>query len=184
MRGAAVCCATLGLWACVGPNFHRPEPPPVDRFTAEALPPETASAPGPGGAAQRFLMEQDVPRDWWTRFGSEKLDDLVNEALRANPSVQATSATLRQAEEKRGRAARRVLSCCGLDSTPLAARCGGRARPQSRLRNRALQSVHATSHRKLCPRCVGAITPVESWPLAEADRFQLDATYLPLTPMW
>jgi outer membrane protein TolC len=83
----------------VGPNFHRPPPPRVERYTAEPLPPETASATGPGGAAQRFLLEQDVPRNWWARFGSEELDALVAEALRANPSVQAATAALRQAEE-------------------------------------------------------------------------------------
>src|SRR5258708_7649012 len=63
------------------------------------LRPATACAPGLGGAAQRFLAERDVPRNWWTRFGSEELDDLVTEALRANPSVQAAMAALRQAEE-------------------------------------------------------------------------------------
>jgi outer membrane protein TolC len=89
----------LGLCACVGPNFHRPPPPRVDRYTAEPLPAETASAAGPGGAAQRFLAEQDVPRNWWTRFGSKELDVLVAEALRANPSVQAAQAALRQALE-------------------------------------------------------------------------------------
>ena len=74
---AAAGCTVLGLAACVGPNFHRPAPPAVDRYTAEALPAETASAQGPGGEAQKFLVEKDIPRDWWTRFGSEELDALV-----------------------------------------------------------------------------------------------------------
>ncbi len=104
MKGATRWCAALGLCAlglcaCVGPNFHRQAPPRVERYTSEPLPPETASAQGLGGAAQRFLAERDVPRNWWTRFGSEELDDLVTEALRANPSVQAAMAALRQAEE-------------------------------------------------------------------------------------
>ena len=102
-RAARVLCAlglsALGLCACVGPNFHRPAPPQVDRYTAEPLPPGTASAQGPGGAAQKFLVKQDVPRNWWTRFGSEQLDALVAEALRANPSVQAAQAAVRQALE-------------------------------------------------------------------------------------
>jgi NodT family efflux transporter outer membrane factor (OMF) lipoprotein len=96
---AAVSCALIGLAACVGPNFRRPAPPAVDRYTAEALPPETTSAQGSGGAAQKFLMENDVPRDWWTRFRSDELNALVIEALRANPSVQAATAALRQANE-------------------------------------------------------------------------------------
>lgn len=91
--------AALGLCACVGPNFHRPAPPRVDRYTAEPLPPQTASALGPGGAAQKFLAQQDVPRNWWTLFGSEELDALVTQALHANPSVQAATAALHQALE-------------------------------------------------------------------------------------
>ena len=85
--------------ACVGPDFRRPEPPRVDRYTAEPLPAESATAPGPGGAAQRFLLEKEVPRNWWTLFKSEELNDLVAAALRANPSMDAARASLRQALE-------------------------------------------------------------------------------------
>jgi NodT family efflux transporter outer membrane factor (OMF) lipoprotein len=92
-----VSCACVS--ACVGPNFHRPAPPQVDRYTAEPLPAESASAPGPGGAAQRFLLEQEVPRDWWKLFGSEELNGMVDQALRANPSVKSAQAALRQAME-------------------------------------------------------------------------------------
>jgi hypothetical protein len=75
----AACWAALGLCACVGPDFHRPPPPRIDRYTADPLPPQTATAPGPGGEAQKFLAEKEVPRDWWTRFGCEELDALVLE---------------------------------------------------------------------------------------------------------
>jgi NodT family efflux transporter outer membrane factor (OMF) lipoprotein len=92
-------CAALALSACVGPNFHRPAPPRTDRYTAEALPEETASAEGVGGAAQKFLLEQEVPRNWWSLFGSQELNGLVTEALRANPDVLSAQAALRQALE-------------------------------------------------------------------------------------
>jgi NodT family efflux transporter outer membrane factor (OMF) lipoprotein len=52
-----------------------------------------------GGAAQRFLEQQDVARNWWTLFGSAQLDELVTEALRANPQVLSAQAALRQAME-------------------------------------------------------------------------------------
>jgi NodT family efflux transporter outer membrane factor (OMF) lipoprotein len=91
---AASLSAALG--ACVGPNFHRPAPPSVDRYTAEPLPPAPVSDVG---AAQRFLDGQEVPRNWWTLFGSDELDGLVDEALRANPSVASAQAALRQANE-------------------------------------------------------------------------------------
>ena len=88
-----------GLAACVGPNFHRPAPPAVERFTAQMLPAQTAEAAGGGGAAQRFLSESEVPRNWWTLFGSEPLNQMVSEALRANPDVLSAQAALRQALE-------------------------------------------------------------------------------------
>jgi NodT family efflux transporter outer membrane factor (OMF) lipoprotein len=87
------------LGGCVGPNFQRPAPPAVDRYTIDPLPPATAAAAGVGGAAQQFLMEQEVPRNWWTLFGSDALDALVTEALRANPEVASAQAALRQALE-------------------------------------------------------------------------------------
>lgn len=94
-----ICVSGAALCACVGPNFHRPAPPSADRFTAEALPTTTASADTPDGAAQKFLAGEDVPRNWWTLFGSPELDALVEQTLRANPSVAAAQAALRQARE-------------------------------------------------------------------------------------
>jgi NodT family efflux transporter outer membrane factor (OMF) lipoprotein len=98
-RNSWLLVASSALCACVGPNFHRPAPPSVDRFTAEPLPSVTQSIETPDGGAQRFLLGQDVPRNWWTLFGSSDLDRLVTEALHANPSVAAAQAALRQAEE-------------------------------------------------------------------------------------
>lgn len=176
--------ATLALGACVGPNFHRPAPPRVDRYTAEALPPQTASAQGPGGAAQKFLAGQEVPRDWWTRFGSSELDVLVTEALRANPNVQAAQAALRQAMENTaaqrgsyfptvqgGFDASRELDAVGVLSPNLTSGVA--------LYNLYTPQVTVT----YVPDIFGANRrAVESLAAqAEADRYQLDATYLTLT---
>jgi NodT family efflux transporter outer membrane factor (OMF) lipoprotein len=180
----ALCCAALALCACVGPNFHRPTPPSADRYTVQALPQETASAQGAGGAAQRFLAGQEVPRDWWTRFGSPELDALVTEALRANPNVQAAQAALRQAMEntaaqrgaffptvQAGFSASRQLNAVGVLSPNLAS-------------GTALYNLYT-------PQVTVSYVPdlfggnrraVESLAAqAEASRFQLDATYLTLT---
>jgi NodT family efflux transporter outer membrane factor (OMF) lipoprotein len=91
--------AVLALSACVGPNFHRPAQPRTDRYTAEALPEETTSAEVAGGAAQKFLQGQEVPKNWWLLFESPELNQLVAEALRANPDVLSAQAALRQALE-------------------------------------------------------------------------------------
>jgi NodT family efflux transporter outer membrane factor (OMF) lipoprotein len=174
----------LGLCACVGPNFHRPAPPRVDRYTTKLLPAETSSATGPGGAAQKFLAEQDVTRNWWTRFGSAELDALVTEALRANPSVQAAAAALRQAQEntaaQRGSffptvqgefGATREHDATGVLSPNLASGVA--------LYNLYTPQVTVT----YVPDVFGANRrQVESLAaLEEASRFQLDATYLTLT---
>ena len=68
-------------------------------YTAMPLPPETASADTIAGDAQRFLQDADVPGQWWALFGSAALNGLVEQALRANPDIEAAQAALRQAFE-------------------------------------------------------------------------------------
>jgi NodT family efflux transporter outer membrane factor (OMF) lipoprotein len=181
---SGLACAALGLGACVGPNFHRPAPPHVDRYTAEALPQQTASAQGPGGAAQRFLMEQEVPRDWWTLFGSAELNALVTEALRHSPDVLSAQAALRQALENTAaqRGSYFPVAQAGFDAS----------------RNRNATGVLAPNlasgtaqYNLFTPQVTVSYVPdvfgtnrrqVESLAAtAEASRFQLDATYLTLT---
>jgi NodT family efflux transporter outer membrane factor (OMF) lipoprotein len=89
-RGVLVGLLVVGGCAA-GPDFKRPEPPQVDRFVP--------GAPPANSDAQRFLAGQPVPATWWTAFGSPELDALVAEALRANPTVAAAQAALRQARE-------------------------------------------------------------------------------------
>jgi len=98
----AVVVAPLMLWGCaVGPDFTRPDPPTVDRFTADPLPVQTASAPMPGGIAQHLVADRDIPAEWWQAFHSPALDALIKEALKANPDLAAAEAALRQAHEMR-----------------------------------------------------------------------------------
>src|SRR5579885_578476 len=78
----------LALAGCaVGPNYHRPDAPKVDRYTAQPLPAQTAAADTPGGDAQRFLEGTDVPQRWWTAFGNAELDRRVRQALAASPTI-------------------------------------------------------------------------------------------------
>ena len=177
---SAVCILLAG---CVGPNFHRPPPPPVDRYTAEELS-QTVETPGAGGAAQRFLTGEDVPRDWWRRFTCPEIDGLVSAALNANPSVQAASAALRQAQENA--AAQRGGYFPQVQ--------GGFAATRQRDATGVL-SPNLTSGTALynlfTPQVTVSYVPdvfglnrrqVESLEAsAEASRFQLDATYLTLT---
>jgi NodT family efflux transporter outer membrane factor (OMF) lipoprotein len=97
--GSFVLLALALLEGCAaGPDFHRPPPPSAERYTREPLE-TTSGAEGPGGEAQRFLPGRDIPGDWWTLFQSPELNALVERALKANPSVQAGQAALREANE-------------------------------------------------------------------------------------
>jgi len=174
----------LLLTACVGPNFHRPAPAAAAGFTALPLPEHTADAPGPGGAAQRFLAGADVPRNWWTQFGSGEINALVEAALRANPDVHAAEAALRQALENT--AAQRGAYW------PAAQAGFGASRQRDAV---GVLSPNLTSGTALynlyTPQVTVSFVPdvfganrrqVESLAAqAEATRFQLDATYLTLT---
>jgi NodT family efflux transporter outer membrane factor (OMF) lipoprotein len=83
----------------VGPDFHSPVPPSTTNYTRGQQPAATTDAPGPGGAAQTFVYDRDIPADWYGLFHSEQLDDLVRRALRDSPTVEAAKAALRSAED-------------------------------------------------------------------------------------
>jgi NodT family efflux transporter outer membrane factor (OMF) lipoprotein len=177
-----VTCAAVLSSGCVGPDFHRPAQPAIERYTAESMPQPPDA--GPSGAAQRFLLDAEVPRNWWVLFRSEKIDSLVNEALRANPDVLSAQAALRQALENaaaqrgsyapivqgsfdahRNRDAVGVLSPNLSSGTPVYSLFT----PQVSVSY--VPDVFGANRRR-----------VESLAAqAEAVRFQLDATYLTLT---
>ena len=95
--GAAL---AAGLGACsVGPDFLRPPAEAGAGYTPEKLASTTDAGGVTGGAAQRFLAGTDVPGQWWTLFHSKTLNAMIEEALRANPDVDAAQAALRQARE-------------------------------------------------------------------------------------
>ncbi len=83
----------------VGPNFKAPPAPTVATFTRGTAPTVTVAAPGTLGGAQRFVVAQQAPPDWWCAFGSVKLDALVDRALSDSPTLISAAATLRQARE-------------------------------------------------------------------------------------
>jgi NodT family efflux transporter outer membrane factor (OMF) lipoprotein len=88
------------LAACaVGPNFKRPTPPTAPGYGSAPVQGQTAAAEGTGGTAQKFIAGMDIPSQWWTLFKSAELDQLVEQALKGNPDVDAAKAALRQAHE-------------------------------------------------------------------------------------
>jgi NodT family efflux transporter outer membrane factor (OMF) lipoprotein len=90
----------LAMTTCtVGPDFHRPEAPKTNTYTAKSLPEKTAAAPVAGGDAQRFVFGQDIPAQWWAVFHSDALDQLIRQALADSPTLAAAQAALREARE-------------------------------------------------------------------------------------
>jgi NodT family efflux transporter outer membrane factor (OMF) lipoprotein len=87
-----IACAALPGCA-VGPNFHRPAAPKVEQYTLQPLP------AADGAAAPAFVPGKAPSATWWQAFGSPELNALVEQALRANPNMQAAEASLRQAQE-------------------------------------------------------------------------------------
>ena len=103
-RSSLAASIALALTACaVGPDFKPPEAPPIAAadhpYTPAALPAQTASAPGTGGATQRFVVGDDIPALWWQLYRSEPLDQLIRSALAHSPTLASAQAALRQAQE-------------------------------------------------------------------------------------
>ncbi len=88
----------LVLSGCAaGPDFHRPAAPSSSSYSPQPLIRQTPSADT--SQAQTFLISGDIPHDWWTLFQSTRLNSLIERAIKANPSIEAAQASLRQAQE-------------------------------------------------------------------------------------
>lgn len=91
----------LSLSACtVGPDFVRPDPPRDKTYLSGPSPDTTAAIPDVlGGDAQRFVTDLDIPAQWWQVYQSRPLNDLIQQALVANPDIHAAMQSLKLAQE-------------------------------------------------------------------------------------
>ncbi|MBV9490015.1 MAG: efflux transporter outer membrane subunit, partial [Verrucomicrobia bacterium] len=167
----------------VGPNFQRPAAPTVKGYTREPLR-KTAAADVAGGEPQRFVAGRDIPGQWWRLFHSRPLNALVEQALRANPNLPAAQAALRVAREN-------VMAQKGafyptieanlspsLNKTATASLSPASAtgNPYYTLYTGQLTVSYVPDVFGLNRRTVESLEAQ-----AEAQRFQLEATYLTLT---
>ena len=167
----------------VGPDFKRPAAPAVDRYTPEKLPPRTAAAPGRAGSAQRLDSGRDIPGDWWTLFRSPPLNALIEEALRASPTLASAEAALRQAHELtlagKGAFFPTVQANLGASRNKAAVAIGPNTAGEAlyySLYNAQLDVSYVPDVFGGTRRQVEALTAEE-----EVQRFQLEAAYLTLT---
>jgi len=95
-RALALACAAL-LGACtMGPDFRRPEAPPLSAFPAAAPRADVRSQP---------MARAYDGRQWWSVFKDPVLDRLVDEAQRQNLDLQTAALRIEEARAQRGAAA-------------------------------------------------------------------------------
>ncbi len=95
----ATAIALLAAGCAVGPDYHRPPAPGVRGYTSRPLPAQIPSAETPSVASQKVVPSMDIPAQWWALFHSPPLNHLVEQAMKANPTLEAARATLHQAQE-------------------------------------------------------------------------------------
>jgi NodT family efflux transporter outer membrane factor (OMF) lipoprotein len=166
----------------VGPNFTSPAAPKDVGYDSIAR--QTVSSATQQGEAQRFVQDMDIPGQWWALFRSPPLNDLIERALKANPTITAAQATLRAAHEN-------VLAQEGAYYPSVSA---GLSDQRNLTPTRALSPVSASGnpyYSLFTAQVSVSYTPdvfglngrtVESLAAqAENQQFQLEATYLSLT---
>jgi NodT family efflux transporter outer membrane factor (OMF) lipoprotein len=105
---AILAAAAALLAACtMGPDFKSPEGPKADAYLPDG-PSSFVSGGIDGSEAQRIVQDLDIPGRWWAVFESPELNGLIEQALRANPDIQAAAAGLKVAQEN-ARAQRATL---------------------------------------------------------------------------
>jgi NodT family efflux transporter outer membrane factor (OMF) lipoprotein len=175
--------ALLVLAACaVGPDFKVPEAPADSGYAPEVQPAATVAAGAAGGASQRFEIGRDIPGEWWKVFHSKELDDLIAQALEANPSLQAAQAALWQAKENLYAQTGKLFPTVDANSSATReqfspAEFGSPGAPS------IFNLYQATVNVAFSPDVFGGQRrQIESSAaLAEYQRFELEATYLTLT---
>jgi len=89
--------ATLALGACaVGPDFVLPESPRDAAYSAGPMPSQTLDVEG---NQQHFSTGTLSTSHWWEMFQAPSLNALIDQALKQNPSLQASEASLRQSQD-------------------------------------------------------------------------------------
>lgn len=187
-----------GLTGCtVGPDFHHPMAPQGAGYISTGVPSPTASAAVAAGNAQYFIQGEDIPGQWWTLFHSAPLNALINEALKANPSVAAAQAALLQARENlyadqgsffptisgTASATREKASGASLDGSSSFGGSSFSGVGSSGSSSQVLSLTAASLSVAYSPDVFGGVRrQVESAAAqAEYQRFELEATYLTLT---
>jgi NodT family efflux transporter outer membrane factor (OMF) lipoprotein len=185
LPGTAVTLTTAALVAgcAVGPDFKRPDPPQVDRYTRQPLAAQTSSSDVAGGESQRFVREMDIPGKWWTLFRSPGLNAVIEQALKANPTLDSAMAAMQQAGENVHAQEGKWFPLVQANYTPM-------RQQVSQVLSAPLAAPGYTFNLHTAQVLVSY--PLDVWGLnkrtveslqaqAESQRFQVEAAYLTLT---
>jgi NodT family efflux transporter outer membrane factor (OMF) lipoprotein len=178
---AVLLSAGIAAGCTVGPDFKRPEPPATPSYTTEPVPPSTAETAIAGGGSQRFVVGQELQRQWWTMFHSDALDQLMAAALRDSPTVAQGQATLRQAQE--ALAAERGAQWPSVDASGQVSRQRESAAQLNLPQGHTFSLYNATVSVSYVFDLFGGVRrQLESLEAqVDSEQFQLEATYLALT---
>ncbi|MEI7614017.1 MAG: efflux transporter outer membrane subunit [Betaproteobacteria bacterium] len=175
----ALCSALLlSLAGCAaGPDFKRPAAPAIDRYLPESATAEQAEVPSILNA-QQLVNDMDIPGQWWTLFHSAPLNELIDQAIKANPDLEAAQAALRNANEiaLAGRGAFFPTVDAGIQPT--------RQKTVGSADGPTIYNLHtAQLSVGYSPSLFGGVKRSVESLQAQADslRFQQEATYLSLT---
>lgn len=184
---AAACAALLCASCAVGPDYNRPAVATGKAYSPQPIAASTPAADGPQGNTQRIATGERLRRDWWTLFGSPQLDTLVAKALAGNPTVEGAQAALRVAQENVAAQRGAFFPTVGVGYDFNRTKQSGAVPPA----NTATPAGAASIYNFHTAQLTVGFTPdvfggnrrsVESLQAqADAQRFQLEATYVTLT---
>ena len=97
-RTSVAACMLALLSSCtVGPDFEEP-PAPTSLHYDQSAENQLAATGGTVGV-QHISFDRKVSGDWWSVFGSPKLDEVMHRAIDGNLDLAAADATIAQAAE-------------------------------------------------------------------------------------
>ena len=187
LRRLACAAATAALLCgcAVGPDFHRPGPPADTKGNGYTPTPltDTASADIPGGDAQHFVQDMDIPGQWWELFHSEALNQLVERALKNNSDLRAAQAALRAANDNVYAQMGAYWPSVDANFSRTRARTSAFIAPVPSTNTQTYNLYTASLHVAYTPDVFGLNRRTVESLQAQADlqRYTLEATYLTLT---
>ncbi|RDI98623.1 histidine kinase [Dyella solisilvae] len=184
VAAALSCAIAVALTGCaVGPDYKRPAAPDAKEYAPTPMARSTEAADVKGGQAQQLVQSMDIPGQWWTLFHSEPLNALIDDALKHNADVEAAHAALKVAWEavyaQRGAYFPTVDASINPTRQDIAKDVASAVASGADLYNLTTAQVSVSYVLDLWG---GNRRQVESLAAqADAQRFQLEATYLTLT---